>query len=442
MPLRDKAITKIWVKGYKSFWDEQSVEIRPLTILAGANNSGKSSIMQPLLLLKQTLEATSDPGALLIDGPNISFTRAEQMLSRIPGLRSPSCFSVGLQVGDRGLSLTFTKQQGKGIEIESMKYSDGNESYDMKYGMSEEEILSHVPESYKLVSQKYSANEPKADMRWEVRRERCFLSFALGPRRKTSYKYTHGIFGVSPSYQFVKPIKDIIHLPALRGNPKRTYQKASTGPDYPGTFEKYAASIVADWHNTKDNRRTMLGRALKEMGLTWKAVAKNVDDTQIELRVARLVHPIRGSAFDLVSIADVGFGVSQSLPVIVALLCAQPGQLVYLEQPELHLHPKAQRRLARILREATERGTTVVAETHSELLLREVQILVAKGKLDPKKVILHWFTRDSSTGSTTITSAELDDKGAYGKWPEDFDETALASSKDYLDAVESRGQAR
>ncbi|MFP4415068.1 AAA family ATPase, partial [Coleofasciculus sp.] len=58
-----QGITRISVQGFKSLYDECSIEIRPLTILAGANSSGKSSIMQPLLLMKQTLEATYDPGA-------------------------------------------------------------------------------------------------------------------------------------------------------------------------------------------------------------------------------------------------------------------------------------------------------------------------------------------------------------------------------------------
>ena len=65
-PKKYDYITKITVAGFKSIAEEQSVEIRPLTILAGANSSGKSSIMQPLLLLKQTLEAPYDPGALLL----------------------------------------------------------------------------------------------------------------------------------------------------------------------------------------------------------------------------------------------------------------------------------------------------------------------------------------------------------------------------------------
>src|SRR4051812_42863496 len=75
-------ITRLSVAGYKSLRQEQSIEIHPLTILAGANSSGKSSIMQPLLLLKQTLEASYDPGALLLDGPNLKITSVEQILSR------------------------------------------------------------------------------------------------------------------------------------------------------------------------------------------------------------------------------------------------------------------------------------------------------------------------------------------------------------------------
>src|SRR5712691_9581853 len=78
-----EGITRIIVGGFKSISREQSIEIRPLTILAGANSSGKSSIMQPLLLLKQTLEAPYDPGALLLNGPNVKFTSIDQLLSRV-----------------------------------------------------------------------------------------------------------------------------------------------------------------------------------------------------------------------------------------------------------------------------------------------------------------------------------------------------------------------
>src|SRR5215471_3430087 len=77
------AIAEIRVGGFKSISREQIIQIRPLTILAGANSSGKSSMMQPLLLLKQTLEAPYDAGPILLTGPNVKFTSAEQLLSRI-----------------------------------------------------------------------------------------------------------------------------------------------------------------------------------------------------------------------------------------------------------------------------------------------------------------------------------------------------------------------
>jgi ABC-type phosphate transport system ATPase subunit len=72
-----QGITEIAVCGYKSIYEECQIEVRSLTILAGANSSGKSSIMQPLLLMKQTLEGPYDPGGLKLDGPNVKFTSAD-----------------------------------------------------------------------------------------------------------------------------------------------------------------------------------------------------------------------------------------------------------------------------------------------------------------------------------------------------------------------------
>jgi len=136
-----------------------------------------------------------------------------------------------------------------------------------------------------------------------------------------------------------------------------------------------------------------------------------------------------------VNIADAGLGVSQTLPVLVALLAAKPGQAVYIEQPEIHLHPRAQVRLADVLAEAAKRGVKVIAETHSSLLLRAVQTLVAKGELAPDLVKLHWFVRNENDGSTEVRSADLDEEGAYGDWPMDFDAVELRTEGDYLDAV-------
>src|SRR5579883_213405 len=116
---RREGITRITVGGFKSISEEQSIEVRPLTILAGANSSGKSSIMQPLLLLKQTLEAPYDPGPLLLDGPNVRFTSAQQF--RPAGL--PKGRAAHLMV-DLGLSdessflVTFRNQESRPVALQ------------------------------------------------------------------------------------------------------------------------------------------------------------------------------------------------------------------------------------------------------------------------------------------------------------------------------------
>ena len=143
----------------------------------------------------------------------------------------------------------------------------------------------------------------------------------------------------------------------------------------------------------------------------------------------------------MVSIADVGFGLSQTLPVLVALLTAEPGQLVYIEQPEMHLHPRAQTALAQILAQAVKRGVRVIVETHSALLLLAVQTLVAEAQLASDKVKLHWFKRREN-GVTEVTSADLDGAGAFGDWPEDVAEVALTTESRYLDAEELRQSNR
>ena len=206
-----------------------------------------------------------------------------------------------------------------------------------------------------------------------------------------------------------------------------------TGPRYPGTFENYVASVIHSWQVKENKRLKAVAAALRALKLAGQVGTEKIGDARIELQVGRLLH----NGFDetdMVSIADVGLGVSQVLPVLVALTVARPGQLVCLEQPELHLHPRAQVALARVLAAAAKRGVRVVTETHSSLLLLGVQTLVAEGKLSPELVKLHWFTRRED-GVTEVKSTDVDKVGAYGEWPEDFDDVDLKTQSGYLDAV-------
>lgn len=113
------ALSGIRVQGFKSLEDSGNVELRQLTILAGANSTGKSSLMQPVLLLKQTLDASIDTGALKLDGPNVRFARFEQIAWREAGGCSLEKFTIRLAAAsDIWIEETFCRNSGR-IEIES-----------------------------------------------------------------------------------------------------------------------------------------------------------------------------------------------------------------------------------------------------------------------------------------------------------------------------------
>ncbi len=94
--------------------------------------------------------------------------------------------------------------------------------------------------------------------------------------------------------------------------------------------------------------------------------------------------------------------------------------------------------MADLLANAAKRGVRVVVETHSSLLLLGLQSLVAVGTLPASDVALHWFSRSQDTGATTVRSAELDEAGRFGDWPEDFDLVALEAENRYLSVAEAK----
>ena len=442
---QNKGITVISVQGFKSLANESRIEVRPLTILAGANSSGKSSIMQPLLLMKQTLEASYDPGPLLLNGPNAKFTSVNQFISRLQKNSDSQKFSIAIENAERNFILknVFSFKKDQMVEIREMVIGEieGKRVVYLRPNQSSGDLVNSMSKF------REGGLKLPEGVRLAVVRKQCFLDIVYEALNEKTKKALSRLSGFSErgiiylsTYELIdKALRGMIHVPGLRGNPERVYPRTATGPDFPGTFEHYVATIIADWQETKDGRLKRLEVMLADLGLTWKISAKGVNDTQIELQVGLLPKSKQGGD-DLVSIADVGFGVSQVLPVLVALLVAEPGQLVYLEQPELHLHPRAQYALAKILADTAKRGVKLVVETHSALLLLKVQTLVAKGDLDPNLVKLHWFSRSGEDGMTSIQSADLDENGAFGDWPEDFGDIEWKAEGAYLDAVEERGE--
>lgn len=400
------SITELTIEGFKSIRDKIVLPVKPLTVLAGANSSGKTSLMQPLLLLKQTLEAPYDPGPLLLNGPHVAFQRVRELI--------PACwhdqpevhmtFSVNAEGHEISPSFKLRPSTAPGIEL-------------VYNGQLEQIIESNIK-----VGQGTSEQ-------WKRERQR-FSWFATLNDAKIGNITTGSLRGTIP-------LPWCLHLPGLRGRPERAYPLTGAGPLFPGPFPPYTASVIAGWQRLGESRLANVRRELAFLKLTSTVKAVEINDTQVALQVGRLLAGQQQTAADLVDISDVGVGVSQVLPVIVALYAAAPGALVYIEQPELHLHPRAQVALAGVLVRALQRGIRLVIETHSSLLLTGIQTEVAEGRLKPDDVNLSWVERNEE-GWTRVRQADLKDDGTFGDWPIDFDDVQLEAGSRFLDAVDRK----
>lgn len=432
-------ITRISVSGFKSLASKTDVEIRPLTVLAGANSSGKSSLMQPLLLMKQTFDNERiPPGPFWLSGELAMYTSADQFLSRNP--KQPNSFrrlTIELEAQGNWVELSFEKKQDSDltvVETASKSCSDG--PIWRVNGNSSQEALERIYDSVTTRPERIGAMFEGAEIL--VYADRCFLG--VGTR------FAHD--AIVPTFHrpevllLRNKIQDMIHVSGLRGSDYREFELHGLpfGSIFPGDFEAYVPSILESWKEDKTQtgygyeNLNALREALRLLELASDVQTHKLNESQIEVLVPRT---LKGDSEDLVNIADVGLAVSQILPVLVALTLAHPNQLVHIEQPELHLHPKAQVLMAQLLVDAANRGVRLVMETHSSLLLQGILTCVAKGAIAPDKVALHWFSRDED-GITKVTTADIDESGRFGDWPADFDEIELKASNDYLDAVEAK----
>lgn len=120
--------------------------------------------------------------------------------------------------------------------------------------------------------------------------------------------------------------------------------------------------------------------------------------------------------------SGVGFGVSYTLPVLVALLASRPGDLVLLENPEAHLHPRGQMAMGDLMARAASAGIQVLCETHSDHVLNGVRLAVKQGLLASPGVALHYFSRtnDGERVLHVVDSPRVGPDGRLDRWPQGF----------------------
>ena len=402
-------ITHIQMINFKSWKDSGEVKLAPLTGFFGTNSSGKSSLLQMLLLLKQTVER-SDREEVIFFGDASSLVNLGNFREMIHGHQPSNKLYLGVKCK---LSHSFPTllttpqvihfafdtiiQEGEGNPIlESFQYrslSDDTKIIwkDNKLFTGNQTTGIRIQKCYGLPLGK-NANVPKILKAFSDAFEELFSHvYYLGPTRVEPQRY-YGWGGRHPQHISQWGNQTIDALLSARVRKLKTLHKEEEVP---------IEDRVSEWLREMDLAHSFT--------LDWKTQGS----TEYEVRIQKT------SSSPPVTLVDMGYGLGQFLPVLVLCYYAPEGSTLILEQPGIHLHPKVQSQLADLLIEVvTERNLQILVESHSEHLLNRLQRRVAEEKIAADQTTLYFCRNDE--GVSTIERLQMDEFGNITNWPENF----------------------
>jgi predicted ATPase len=351
-------ISKLHLRNFKRF-ENQALDIGGITLLSGLNGMGKSSILQSLLLLRQSYQqGLLTSVGLALNGNLVHIGTASDAL--------------------------FEDAKEDNIEF-VLSFSDGNEAI-WRFGYDREADILGLA-SPDVAPETYKSSLFGDDFQY-LQAER------LGPRASFSMSdfevRQHRQLGTMGEYtaHFLSIFRDSeIQNSTLRHPQGKSLNllsqvEAWLGEISPGTRIHITDSPSMDLISLKYS-----------FGLSKEYRATNV-----------------------------GFGITYTLPVITAILSAKPGALLLLENPEAHLHPKGQARMGHLLAQAATQGVQIILETHSDHVLNGIRLAVHGGDLNSDAVQLHFFQRRESKGQSIseVISPQMNRRGRIDQWPDGF----------------------
>lgn len=436
-------LQRLRLRNFKAWKDTGGVELAPLTILFGANSSGKSSINHLLMMLRQTVRSPDRKSVLDlgdVDSPvqlgtfrDLIFGHdAQKELSFETDWTLPSPINVRDPLtrdrwsGDV-LSFQASVRQapaGRTLQSEGFRYrllDDKREVLSVDFNRDPKR-----PERWRIESANYDFVRTRGRA-WELPKPVQFYGYP----NEVSVYFQNSAFLGDLELALEDRLESLSYLGPLRQPPARLYSWAGMEPEDVGWQGEHAVQAILagaerrfNW-KPKSPTRTLewvVGSWLKRMGLISSfevgEISPNRSEYEVRVRAA-------GKKSPQVQLTDVGFGVSQILPVIAQAFYAPPGSTVLMEQPEIHLHPRAQSELGDLLIEAITarensepRRVQLIVESHSEHLLRRIQRRVAEEKIDPSEVALY-FCYPGASGSV-LERLEIDAFGDILNWPPNF----------------------
>ena len=362
-------ITRIDLNYFKCF-EVLKLPLAPLTLLSGGNASGKSSVLQSLVLLHQTIREHEWSTRLMLNGPYLRMGTVTDVIDKVNGRFT--C-AIGLIDGASSYQWNFLGERAEmSMAVESL-------------------LLDGKPNKRPLT-----------------------LRYLLPPKDLPE----------GDSLQL--RLRDLTYITAERVGPRETYPLEDTQiATVVGPTGEYAGSVL---HQGRDEPvleglilegtpNTRLRQVTERMRLFFPGFGLDVQQIP-QTNSVRLGFRTSDDT-DYHRPINVGFGLTQVLPIVIAALSATEGDILLIENPEVHLHPAGQALMGQFLGEVANAGAQVIVETHSDHVLNGVRRAVKGGKLTPTQVALHFF-RPRSPQAAQVVSPQLDASGNIDVWPEGF----------------------
>lgn len=362
-------LTQLELKHFKCF-ELLRLPLSPLTLLSGSNASGKSSVLQALVLLHQTMREHEWSRRLMLNGGSLRLGTVADIVDKVHGRRT---FEVSVA-------------------------SDG-----LKY--------------------RWSFSGERDEMSMAVDRV-CVGDATTEQPEILRYLLPHDRSESTPS--IADRLRALTYITAERVGPREVYaledrQVATVvGPE-----TEYAVSVL---HWGRDEQvlkelaleevaTTRLRQIEERMRIFFPGCALVVQ--QVPQANAVTLGLRTSDDTDFHRPIHVGFGLTQVLPIVIAALSVRLEDILLVENPEVHLHPAGQALMGQFLADVARAGIQVVLETHSDHVLNGIRRSVKGGRLKPDQVAIHFF-RPRSAMAPQVLSPILDRSGNIDSWPEGF----------------------
>ena len=393
-------ITELRSQNFKSWQDTSKLQFAPLTGLFGANSSGKTSILQVLLMLKQTVERPPDWNEPLYFGNEESLVNLGNFGTVIHKHKQDLSLDISVSwksstVADINKYIRFYN-----LNVETLSSSQGDRD-------RSEEISFSTNIARGVVNNSYYATDL---YRFDVQQPDLFRCYGFRTARNQIMEISSRFEG-----DFENLFSRILYLGPLREHPRPRYTWDGDHPKGIGQEGEKAISALLSGRIRRFPIDEQILNWLQRLELIDSYDLRPISDTNQDYEF--LIKKYKGGPE--VRLTDVGFGVSQVLPVLILCYYAPEGSILILEQPEAHLHPKVQTELADVLIDVVEnRNVQIILESHSEYLLSRLQRRIAEKEIAATDTALYFC--EIKDGTSEIEQLNVDEYGNIRNWPQDF----------------------